>query len=470
MALLAVLNQGDPTWNGNYAQIEFHSYNERYEGSYPNLYFCFDVQARIVAINGGWWMIQANTTFNYGGVQQTHYIYTGRVYGNSGWYFVGSHRKLCGCGRSFTFGDGCSVSGYPTLSGSGSIASPTIGEPSVSANAANIDQLTCDIQYNMTSNPYNMYRLYVKSPSGSYSTQLPNSGTYHIEGLKSNTSYTYRIEAFQADGGGSVVAYKEVKFKTLENYPEISVTEVTYEIADMGDTDSLTFHFKSTDDSHVEKWYCQIQGGPQRFNTSAEYIESGLAKNLESYIDVWTEDTLGRMSSKFRQEFHTTFTKMTVWRFNGQVWTKGFMQVIKNNKWTYCRPFIMNNLRQWKEPLPYDGVPGPDPGTDPEPEEGWHDTTEFSEYRSNSLYAVPTIMGIGYTISDGYHVYAYLTEEMQTLEVRVNGTLYKSIPNYNGDVVNLGFKDESTLEAEVRAVNNTNRMFSRWSDPISYSK
>lgn len=314
MALLAVLNHGDPSWNGNYAQIEFHSYNERYEGSYPNLYFCFDVQARIVAINSGWWMIQANTTFNYGGVQQTHYIYTNRVYGTSGWYFVGSHRKSCGCGRSFTFSDDCSVSGYPNLSGNGSITSPTIEEPSFTARAENIDQRTCDIVWDTTDNPYNMYRMYVKAPNGTYSSQLPMDGRYSLEGLNSNTSYTYRVEAWQADGRGSAVAAKDVTFKTLENYPEISVTEVTYEIEDAGETDNVTFRFKSTDDSHVSKWHYQIQGGPPFSGTSPTYSESRLAKNLESYIDVWTEDTLGRTSTKFRQYFHTTFTKMTVWR------------------------------------------------------------------------------------------------------------------------------------------------------------
>ena len=314
MALLAVLNHGDPSWNGNYAQIEFHSYNERYEGSYPNLYFCFDVQARIVAINSGWWMIQANTTFNYGGVQQTHYIYTGRVYGTSGWYFVGSHRKSCGCGRSFTFDDGCSVSGYPNLSGNGSITSPTIEEPSFTARAENIDQRTCDIVWDTTDNPYNMYRMYVKAPNGTYSSQLPMDGSYSLEGLNSNTSYTYRVEAWQADGRGSEVAGKDVSFKTLENYPEISVTEVTYEIEDAGETDNVTFRFKSTDDSHVSKWHYQIQGGPPFSVISPAYSARPLAKNLESYIDVWTEDTLGRTSSKFRQYFHTTFTKMTVWR------------------------------------------------------------------------------------------------------------------------------------------------------------
>lgn len=87
-----------------------------------------------------------------------------------------------------------------------------------------------------------------------------------------------------------------------------------------------------------------------------------------------------------------------------------------------------------------------------------------------SSYAVPTISGIGYTLSDGYHVYAYLTEEMQTLEVRVNGTLYKSIPNYDEAIVNLGFKDELSLQVEVRAVNNTSRRVSKWSDPSSYEK
>lgn len=378
MTVLAVLSGSYGNWNGNYAQIEFHSYNERYEGAYPNLDFCFDVQARIVAKNGGWWSVQANVTFNYGGAAQTHYLNYGLTYGTSPWYFVGSHRKRCGCGRSFTFWDGCSVSGYPVLSGSGSITSPTIAAPSVSANATNIDQLTCDIQYNMTSNPYNMYRLYVKSPSGSYSAQLPNSGTYHIEGLASNTQYTYYVESKLADGSGGAITSNNITFRTLENYPEISVTKVDYEIVDMGDTDNIQFSFKSTDDAHVQTWYCQIQGGPQQSNTSAEHTESGLAKNLESYIEVWTKDTLSRISSKFRQEFHTTFTKMTVWRYNGQNWTKGFMYALKDGEWIYCRPFIMNNLRMWEEPLPYDGVPGPDTG--PAPEDGWSNTSEFSDY------------------------------------------------------------------------------------------
>lgn len=354
MTVLAVLSGSYGNWNGNYAQIEFHSYNERYEGSYPNLDFCFDVQARIVAKNGGWWSVQANTTFNYGGAAQTHYLNFGITYGTSPWYYVGSHRKRCGCGRSFTFGDGCSVSGYPNLSGSGSITSPTIGAPSVSANAANIDQLTCDIQYNMTSNPYNMYRLYVKSPSGSYSAQLPNSGTYHIEGLESNHSYTYYVEAWQADGGGSVVTSTPITFKTLENYPEISVTKVDYEIVDMGDTDNIQFSFKSTDDTHVETWYYQIQGKEQGSSESAEYTATGLPKNLESYIEVWTEDTLGRTSAKFKQTFHTTFTKMTVFRFDGKTWKKGYAYCLSNGEWIYCRPYPMDANRQWKVPLPYE--------------------------------------------------------------------------------------------------------------------
>lgn len=468
MALLAVLSGSYGNWNGNYAQIEFHSYNERYEGSYPNLDFCFDVQARIVAKNGGAWSIQANVTFNYGGAAQTHYLNYGYTYGTSPWYYVGSHRKRCGCGRSFRFNDSCSVSGYPNLSGSGSITSPTIGAPSVSANAKNIDQLTCDIQYNMTSNPYNMYRLYVKSPSGSYSAQLPNSGTYHIEGLESNHSYTYYVEAWQADGGGSAVTSTPVAFTTLENYPEISVTEITYKIEDAGETDNVTFRFKSTDDSHVSKWHYQIQGGPALSATSPIYTESRLAKNLESYIEVWTEDTLGRTSAKFRQEFHTTFTQMTVWRYNGRNWTKGFMYALENGEWIYCRPFVMNNLKLWKEPLPYDGEAGPDPG--PDPEDGWSDTSEFSDYGIASSYVAPTIRAIGYFITDGYYIYSNKTATMQALEVRVNGSLYKSISDYDGTVVNLGFKDESSLQVEVRAVNNTNRMVSKWSASRSYEK
>lgn len=316
MSLLASISQTSGNWNGYYARIEFHSYNEKYTGAYPNLYFEFDVQAIIIAQNGGTWSISANTTFNYGGVQKTYYINSWYNGGQSQWYYVGHHKKKCSCARSNRFNDSCSVSGFPNVSGSGSITSPTIGLPTITLKEDDIQQTEVTLKWTKSNDGYNIYTLYIEKPDGTKTGQLNgSSGSVTFEGLTQNTSYTYKLHTWLATGSGNSLDHKELTVKTLENYPEITVVNVDYELIDMGDTDNVQFSFVSSDDAHVSKWYFQIKDGQEKSNDLNSYVESGLPKNLESYIDVWTEDTLGRISpTKFRLEFHTTYTQMLVWR------------------------------------------------------------------------------------------------------------------------------------------------------------
>lgn len=358
MALLATLVGDYGYWQGRYAQIQFHSYNERFTGSYPNLYYEFDVRAVIVPTNGGKWSIDANTTFAYGSVQQTYRISSYGNSGNSQWYYVGHHKKICGCARSFTFTDSCSVSGFPVLSGSGSIATSTIGLPDFSFTVSEIGQTYFVFNWQMNSNPYNIYTLYLVDPSGNRSSQLSGgSGQYKVTGLTENTPYAYFLKSWLATGSGSALSSKEINVTTLENYPDIVVTGITVSLESLDDTDTATFVMSTTDDAHVQTWHFQVEGMAQADETSNTHIETGLAKNKRTYVEGWVTDTLDRTSAKFRVSFNTTFTYMTVYVLDddGQ-WRKGYSMVrLGGETYQLCKLYVLEGST-WKEAVPNEDI------------------------------------------------------------------------------------------------------------------
>ena len=78
-----------------YLTLTFESYNERYEGSYPNLRFKADVRFRYT----GNFRIQATNVVTLGGLSKTISRNDLNYIQDSGWYYLGQINDPMYCNR-----------------------------------------------------------------------------------------------------------------------------------------------------------------------------------------------------------------------------------------------------------------------------------------------------------------------------------------------------------------------------------
>ena len=247
MATVAVL-----TYNA-YLKLVFETYNERYEGAYPNLVYKADIRARFE----GQFSIQASNTLRFGGLSQTYYMNYPRWSGVTQWYGLGTIAENMGCNRQRGFSYGCSVSGWPNLSGTANVTTPAIELPSfeTSIDTDGITQTSIPIKWEITSNPYNLYtlRIYSVDRTKFVANSLNGSeGTFVDSGLTQNTEYEYHVEPWMADLSGAYLDQEVLKARTLENYPAITVQSVDVALSPQSNgTDTVMFTAHTSDDAHV---------------------------------------------------------------------------------------------------------------------------------------------------------------------------------------------------------------------------
>lgn len=310
---------------GQYLRITFNVYNERYEGSYPNLRYKANVCFRIT----GKFAIQASNTVKFGGLTWSGYMNYGYWTTDTGWINIpGEINEDMGCYRQWTFKYNCSISGYPNLSGTASVQTPLISAPEFEAYVSDIDVESLTINGKLISNPYNLYCLRVFSQDKRVFISNNLNGSLTVDGLIQNKKYEYHVEVWKADLSEAYVSQKILTVTTLENYPEISIESVDFVITEVdSDYDNVTLTVHTTDDAHVKSCTWGERGSYKTDEgTSTTY--NNLKKNLELYFEVTVEDTLGRTSKPFEFRFNTTFTYMETWVFVDGMWKRGYSMAL----------------------------------------------------------------------------------------------------------------------------------------------
>ena len=295
MTVLATL-----TYNP-YLMLTFESYNERYEGSYPNLRFKADVRFRYT----GNFKIQANNVVTLGGLSKTISRWDLNYIQDSGWYYLGQINEPMYCNRQRYFEWNASCQGFPNLSGKARLTTPLIDLPSYDAWISSVGNNDISIFGKLKTNPYNLYtlRLYSNKDERFVSNNL--NGNYSFTGLTQKTQYEFHVEPYMADCSGNRLSQTVLKATTLENYASVYVTYVDFEI-------------------------------------------------IERTIQVLVTDSLDRTSSWVNVKFNTTFTHMEVWRFDGTRWKRGYSLAVTQNRSNYqlCRLFVFDGL-EWKKAILY---------------------------------------------------------------------------------------------------------------------
>lgn len=310
---------------GQYLRITFNVYNERYEGSYPNLRYKANVCFRIT----GKFAIQASNTVKFGGLTWSGYMNYGYWTTDTGWIGIpGEINEDMGCYRQWTFKYNCSISGWPNLSGTASVTTPLISAAEFDASVSDVDVESLVVNGKLTSNPYNLYCLRAWSKTKDEFITNNLNGSITIDGLTQNTQYEYHVEVWKADLSGSYVSQKILTVTTLENYPEISIESVDFVITEVdSDYDNVTLTVHTTDDAHVKSstWG---EHGTYKTDEGTSTTYNNLKKNLELYFEVTVEDTLGRTSKPFNFRFNTTFTYMETWVFVDGMWKRGYSMAL----------------------------------------------------------------------------------------------------------------------------------------------
>lgn len=313
-----------------YLRVSFDMYNERYEGSYPDLRYKANVRFKIT----GKFSIQASNTVKFGGLTWSGYMNYGYYTQDTGWINIpGEINEAMGCNRQRSFSWNCSISGWPNLSGTASVTTPLISAPEFETSISDIDVESLVINGKLKSNPYNLYCLRAWSKTKDEFITNNLNGSITIDGLTQNTQYEYHVEVWKADLSGSYVSQKILTVTTLENYPEISIDSVDFVITEVdSDYDNVTLTVHTTDDAHVKSstWG---EGGFYKGAEGTSITYNNLEKNLEFYFEVIVEDTLGRTSEPFYFKFNTTFTYMETWVFVDGMWKRGYSMALgRRNK------------------------------------------------------------------------------------------------------------------------------------------
>ena len=349
MATIATL-----TWN-QYAVLVFDKYNERYEGTYPNLKYKADVRCRFEARNGGWFSIYATNTFKLGGLSRTYNVnYTQATV--SQWYFVGTINENMGCNRSKSWSWGCSCSGFPNLSGTARTSSPAIALPSFSFDILEGSTTQSSIKVNgkLTSNPYGLYVLRVYNPKEANWWTNKLNGDMTFSGLTANTEYKFRPEAWMADLSGSRVSggtdYSET---TLENYAIPKITGISVSLDPQDGHDFVTFTVNTNDNGHVTN---SIWSGIQGLETEVSGRVFGpltLEQNKTFTITCKVKDGLGRTSNAYSLTFNTTITDREIWVFDNGQWKRGISFALNNEEFDRAEIWVFTGS-EWKPAIPYD--------------------------------------------------------------------------------------------------------------------
>lgn len=354
---------------GQYLRITFNVYNERYEGSYPNLRYKANVCFRIT----GKFAIQASNTVKFGGLTWSGYMNYGYWTTDTGWIGIpGEINEDMGCYRQWTIKYNCSISGWPNLSGTASVTTPLISAAEFDASVSDVDVESLVVNGKLTTNPYNLYCLRAWSKTKDEFITNNLNGSITIDGLTQNTQYEYHVEVWKADLSGSYVSQKILTVTTLENYPEISIESVDFVITEVdSDYDNVTLTVHTTDDAHVKSstWG---EGGFYKGAEGTSITYNNLEKNLEFYFEVSVEDTLGRTSKPFYFKFNTTFTYMEAWVFVDGMWKRGYSMALgrmnrpkldgeistyssgvgNRNKYELVRLSAFDGL-EWHQAIPY---------------------------------------------------------------------------------------------------------------------
>nr|DAL42288.1 MAG TPA_asm: hypothetical protein [Caudoviricetes sp.] len=308
-----------------YLRITFNVYNERYEGSYPNLRYKANVCFRIT----GKFAIQASNIVKFGGLTWSGYMNYGYWTTDTGWINIpGEINEDMGCNRQRSFSWNCSISGWPNLSGTANVTTPLISAPEFEASVSDIDVESLTINGKLISNPYNLYCLRVFSQDKRVFISNNLNGSVTVNGLIQKTQYEYHVQVWKADLSGAYVNKKILTVTTLENYPEISIESVDFVITEVdSEYDNVTLTVHTTDDSHVKSstWG---EGGAYKGAEGTSITYNNLPKNLELDFEVTIEDTLGRSSKPFNFKFNTTFTYMEAWVFVDGEWKRGYSMAI----------------------------------------------------------------------------------------------------------------------------------------------
>lgn len=354
---------------GQYLRITFNVYNERYEGSYPNLRYKANVCFRIT----GKFAIQASNTVKFGGLTWSGYMNYGYWTTDTGWINIpGEINEDMGCYRQWTFKYNCSISGWPNLSGTASVTTPLISAAEFDTSISDVDVESLVVNGKLTSNPYNLYCLRVFSQDKRLFISNNLNGALTVDGLTQKTQYEYHVEVWKADLSESYVSQKILTVTTLENYPEIIIESVDFVITEVdSDYDNVTLTVHTTDDAHVKSCTWGERGSYKTDEgTSTTY--NNLKKNLELYFEVTVEDTLGRTSKPFYFKFNTTFTYMETWVFIDGEWKRGYSMALgrmnrpkldgeismyssgvgNRNKYELVRLSAFDGL-EWHQAIPY---------------------------------------------------------------------------------------------------------------------
>ena len=326
--------------------LTFESYNEKYEGSYPNLKFKADVRFRYT----GNFKIQATNVVKLGGLSKTISRWDTSYITDSGWYYLGQINEPMYCNRQRSFEWNASCQGWPNLSGKARLTTPKIELPTYEAKITDINSTSISIYGRLKTNPYNLYTLRIYSKSTQKFIVDKLNGTHVVSGLKGSTSYEFHIEPFMADCSGSYLLQTVLNATTLEDYKKISVTSVDVTISHIDDKyDNAVCVAHTTDDEHVTK-SCWDYGGLGDGIASNNLTKEFKVSNGNEYrMFVYVTDTLGRMSDYYYFYIIASASYREVWVFDGNKWRKGKSFVLSSDGKTFekCRLYCDTGL-QWK--------------------------------------------------------------------------------------------------------------------------
>ena len=350
MATIATL-----TWN-QYAVLVFDKYNERYEGTYPNLKYKADVRCRFEARNGGWFSIYATNTFKLGGLSKTHTLnYTNATV--TSWYSVGTINESMGCNRTKSWSWGCSCSGFPNISGTAKTSSPTIALPKFTFDIleGSTTRNSIKVTGKLTSNPHGLYvlRLYNPKSLNWWTNRLNGDATFN--GLSANTQYTFRPEVWMADLSGSrIIGHTDYSETTLENYAIPTITGISISVVSQDGYDAVTFTVNTTDNGHVTDslWSGTISPGEEVSISGRTYGAVALDQNSTFTVTCKIKDALGRYSNPYSVTFNTTITDREVWCFVNGTWKRGVSLSLNGNTYDRAEIWVFTGS-EWKPAIPY---------------------------------------------------------------------------------------------------------------------
>lgn len=326
--------------------LTFESYNEKYEGSYPNLKFKADVRFRYT----GNFKIQATNVVKLGGLSKTISRWDTSYITDSGWYYLGQINEPMYCNRQRSFEWIASCQGWPNLSGKARLTTPKIELPTYEVKITDINSTSISIYGRLKTNPYNLYTLRIYSSTTQKFIVDKLNGTHVVSGLKGSTNYEFHIEPFMADLSGSYLLQTVLNATTLEDYKKISVTSVDVTISHIDDKyDNAVCVAHTTDDAHVTKscWdYDGLGDGIASNNLTKEFKVSN---GNEYRMFVYVTDTLGRMSDYYYFYIIASASYREVWVFDGNKWRKGKSFVLSSDGKAFekCRLYCDTGL-QWK--------------------------------------------------------------------------------------------------------------------------